>query len=51
MKVTDEEVRMWLGGTGNIQMDDVINLLVDIANGEYESEQLYIDISDYRRNR
>lgn len=49
--VSKEEIIMWLGGTGNVEMNDVIELIQEIANGEYEPEQLHQDITQYGRNR
>ena len=51
MKVTDEEVRLWLGGCGNLDINQTIEIIKDVANGDYEATQLYKDISDYGRNR
>ena len=40
MKVTKEMVENWLGST------DILELLTELANGEYEQEQFKQDVID-----
>lgn len=46
--VTFEEVKLWLGGDGNLSTDEMINIILDVANGEYSQEILHNDIADLR---
>jgi hypothetical protein len=41
------EVKEWLGG--DISINQLVALLVDIANQEYNAEQLKFDIQDYSK--
>lgn len=41
------EVNEWLGS--DISINQLIAILVDIANQEYSAEQLKIDIQDYSK--
>jgi len=43
-KVTKLEVQRWLGSD---TMQECIEIIIDVANNNYESEQLYKDIKDY----
>ena len=43
-KVTKHEVEHWLGGSGNLSMQECIEIITDVANKNYESGQLYKDI-------
>jgi hypothetical protein len=43
-KLNDLDVRLWLGNTGNFDIDDCIDLIVQIANGDYQADQLKQDI-------
>jgi hypothetical protein len=43
-KLNDLDVRLWLGGRGNFHIDQCIDILVDIANGDYKADQLKQDI-------
>lgn len=45
-KINDLDVRLWLGGTGNFHIDDCIDLIVELANGKYQADQLKQDILD-----
>jgi hypothetical protein len=45
-KIDDLDVRLWLGGRGNFHIDQCIDILVDIANGDYKANQLKQDILD-----
>jgi hypothetical protein len=45
-KLNDLDVRLWLGGRGNFHIDQCIDILVDIANGDYQADQLKQDILD-----
>jgi hypothetical protein len=42
--LTHEQVKNWLGS--NVSQWDLIDMLTDIANGVYNTTQLYYDISD-----
>jgi len=44
MKVTFRQVEDWLGQDA---LDEAIHILVDIANGEYGSDVLKMDIEQY----
>lgn len=41
-----EEVEAWLGS--DITMDELISIVMDIANKDYPVEMLINDIDDYR---
>lgn len=43
--LTHEHVKAWLGS--DLTQWDFIDMLTDIANGVYNTTQLYYDISDY----
>ena len=43
-KLNDLDVRLWLGNTGNFHIDDCIDLIVELANGDYQADQLKQDI-------
>lgn len=45
MKVTKEQLLAWLGSDAS--KDTLIEMLLDVANGEYEVEALRSDISFY----
>ena len=45
-KLNDLDVRLWLGGRGNFHIDQCIDILVDIVNGDYTADQLKQDILD-----
>ena len=47
-KVTKLEVEQWLGGSGNLSLQECIEIITDVANKNYESEQLHKDIKYYR---
>ena len=44
-KVTKLEVQRWLGSSGSMQ--ELVAIITEVANNNYESEQLYKDIKDY----
>jgi hypothetical protein len=46
--ITGKDVVFWLGGTGNFTLDDCIEIISQVANGDYEVDQLKKDIRDYR---
>jgi len=46
-KVTKHEVEQWLSGSGNLSMQECIEIITDVANKNYESEQLHKDIKNY----
>jgi len=43
-KIKDLDVRLWLGNTGNFSIDDCIDLIAQVANGDYQADQLKQDI-------
>ena len=43
-KIDDLDVRLWLGNTGNFDTDDLVDLIMQIANGDYKVDQLKQDI-------
>jgi hypothetical protein len=43
-KLNDLDVRLWLGNTGNFDTDDLVDLIMQIANGDYKVDQLKQDI-------
>ena len=45
-KINDLDVRLWLGGTGNFSLDDCIDIIVQVANGDYKADQLKENIQD-----
>ena len=45
VKVTKHEVEQWLGSSGSMQ--ELVAIITEVANKNYESEQLYKDIKDY----
>ena len=48
MKLTNEMVEQWLG-TSN-QLEEAIDVITEIANGEYEPKQLKSDVLDMRED-
>ena len=46
--ITGKDVVFWLGGTGNFTLDDCIEIISQVANGDYEVDQLKKDVRDYR---
>jgi len=49
--ITPQDVIMWLGGTGNVSVDDLAQVIADLANGSvpfmpkgYDAETLRDDI-------
>ena len=49
--ITPQDVIMWLGGTGNVSIDDMAEIIADLANGSvpfmpkgYDAETLRDDI-------
>ena len=47
-KVRKHEVEQWLGGLGNLNLQECIEIITDVANKNYESEQLHKDIKHYK---
>ena len=45
MKVTEQQLRAWLGD--DVTQDTLIDLLLEIANGEYDAETMRTDIGLY----
>ena len=43
-KINDLDVRLWLGNTGNFSIDECIDIIVQVANGDYQADQLKQDI-------
>lgn len=48
MKIKKQDIKAWLGGTGNFTVEDLLTLVTEIANGEYEVSQLKQDIQFYK---
>jgi L-fucose isomerase-like protein len=48
MEITINDVNYWLGS--DISKQDLIEILADIANGNYSAEELKKDIQDYKEN-
>ena len=46
--VTFNEVKMWLGGDGNLSTDEMIGLILDVANGDYSPEILHQNILEFK---
>ena len=44
MKVTVEQVKYWVGS--DTQMSEIFQILAELANGEYDAEQMRQDIID-----
>mgnify|MGYP003704534649 CR=1 FL=1 len=44
MKITIEQVKYWIGS--DMQMSEIYQILAEIANGEYDAEQMRQDIID-----
>jgi hypothetical protein len=42
MKVTVEQVKYWIGS--DTQMSEIFQILAELANGEYDAEQMRQDI-------
>jgi len=49
-KVTEEQVMFWVGNEGysDKQIEDMLDTIMLIANGEYSPDQLREDIIDYQ---
>jgi hypothetical protein len=45
MKVTKEQMLEWLGS--DVTKDMLVNMLLEIANGEYEPDALQMDVYYY----
>ncbi len=43
-----EDVKAWLGGDGNLSIEEMIEIILDVANGDYNPEILNQNISEYR---
>ena len=52
MKVTEEDMELWIGTDkrGDYPKQFVLEVLCEIANGEYEPEQLKLDVLDIKEN-
>ena len=46
-KVTKEEFEDWFGSDHCENINDLTDLILELANGEYKAEQLKMDIEDY----
>lgn len=48
-KITKEQLYQWIGnhGYGDKQIAEMLDILVEVANGEYEPKQLQEDIRSY----
>ena len=47
-KITEIEFQKWFGGDRYENWKDLTALILELANGEYEVEQLRIDVKDYK---
>ena len=45
-KVTENKMRNWLG-SDQLNVDTLVKMLVEIANGKYTPEQLKSDVQNY----
>ena len=45
--ITKEMVKSWVG-SDNLQPDSFLDLLVEIANGQYPAKEFSKDVSDYQ---
>jgi hypothetical protein len=52
MRVTEEDMELWIGTDkrGDYPKQFVLEVLCEIANGEYEPEQLKLDVLDMKEN-
>jgi len=52
MRVTEEDMELWIGTDkrGDYPKQFVLEVLCEIANGEYEPEQLKSDVLDMRED-
>ena len=50
MRVSEEDMELWIGTDkrGDYPKQFVLEVLCEIANGEYEPEQLKLDVLDMR---
>ena len=48
MKTNTNDVKNWLGS--DVSKQDLIELLTEIANGDYSAQELKQDIQDYTLN-
>ena len=46
--VTFKDVKNWLGGDGNLSTDEMIGLILDVANGDYSPEILHRNIKEFK---
>jgi|5B_taG_2_1085324.scaffolds.fasta_scaffold54467_7 hypothetical protein len=53
MRVTEEDMELWIGTDhkGNYPKEFVLRVLCELANGEYEPEQLALDVLDMREEK
>ena len=53
MRVTEEDMELWIGTDkrGDYPKQFVLEVLCEIANGEYEPEQLKLDVLDMREDK
>ena len=51
-RVTEEDMELWIGTDkrGDYPKQFVLEVLCEIANGEYEPEQLKLDVLDMKEN-
>lgn len=45
MKVTEQQVIEWLGS--DWKFSELVEILVDVANGDYEPAQMKLDVLEY----
>jgi len=50
MRVTKEDMELWIGTDekGNYPKQSILEILCELANGDYEQEQFKSDVLDYR---
>lgn len=53
MRVSEEDMELWIGTDkrGDYPKQFVLEVLCEIANGEYEPEQLKLDVLDMREDK
>jgi hypothetical protein len=53
MRVTEEDMELWIGTDkrGDYPKQFVLEVLCEIANGEYEPEQLKLDVLDMKEDK
>ena len=47
VNITKEKFQDWFGSDHCENINDLTDLILELANGEYKAEQLKMDIEDY----